>query len=342
MENQRIGNTPENILQQQAWQYAGPENLGGRVVDVEMPAGSTTTMYVCAASGGVFKSTNGGNSWAPIFDGNPSLSIGDLAIAPSDTSILYCGTGEANAGGGSITYDGAGVFKSSNGGASWDYVGLDSTRNTGRIAIDPHNPDRAFAATMGDLFGDTPDRGLYRTTDGGTTWQNVLFANDSTGAIDVVIHPQNTDTVFACLWTRVRRVDRRNYGGASSGIYRSYDGGNTWTKLTNGIPTTYTLGRIGIDISKSSPNILYATLSDSTGAGQDILKSTNNGDSWTVVTNNYSASAYSYWFGRIKIDPLNPNVVYEIDFDVWKTTNGGGSWNTDFFLRSCGSSRSIY
>ena len=143
------------------------------------------------------------------------------AIAPSNSDILYCGTGEANAGGGSLCYDGAGIFKSIDAGTHWSYAGLDVTRNTGRIAIDPKNPDRVFAATMGDLFGNNPDRGLYRTTDGGLTWQNVLFSDDSTGAIDVVIHPLHSDTVFATLWTRVRRPDRRQYGGVASGIYRS-------------------------------------------------------------------------------------------------------------------------
>jgi photosystem II stability/assembly factor-like uncharacterized protein len=315
--------------QMNAWEYAGPENLGGRVVDVEMVPNDFNTMYMCAASGGVFKTTDAGNSWSPIFDNNPSLSIGDLAIAPSNSNILYCGTGEANAGGGSLCYDGAGIFKSTDAGATWNYSGLEITRNTGRIAVDPKNSDRVYAATMGDLFGNNPDRGLYRTTDGGANWQQVLFSDDSTGAIDVVIHPQHTDTIFACMWTRVRRPDRRNYGGRASGIYRSYDGGNTWTKLVLGLPT-YSLGRIGIDISKSNPNVLYAILTDSTGGNAVIAKSVNNGDTWSNVTNNFVPNAYSYWYGRIKIDPTDPGVVYAIDFDLWKTDDGGQNWNQQF------------
>jgi photosystem II stability/assembly factor-like uncharacterized protein len=311
----------------QSWRYAGPENLGGRLVDVEMLPNDFNTVYVCAASGGIFKSTNAGNSWAPIFDNNPSLSIGDLAIAPSNSNILYCGTGEANAGGGSLCYDGAGIFKSTDAGATWNYSGLELTRNTGRIAVDPNNPDRAFAATMGDLFGENPDRGLYRTTDGGNTWQQVLSRNDSTGAIDVVIHPQHGDTVFACLWTRVRRPDRRNYGGPESGIYRSLDGGDTWTRLTQGLPT-YSLGRIGIDISKSNPDILYAIMSDSSGGNSVVMKSVDLGDSWTNVTSNLIPNTYSYWYGRIKIDPVDPDIVYALDLDLWKTDDGGQNWYT--------------
>ncbi len=308
------------------WQFAGCINIGGRITDVEMHASDLQTIYIGAASGGVFKSPDAGNSWFPVFDNQTSLSIGDIAIAPSDPAILYVGTGEANGGGGSLTYDGNGVYKSTDSGLTWTSVGLELTRNTGRMAIDPDNPDRVFAATMGDLFGNNPDRGLYRTTDGGSTWQQVLSTSDSTGAIDVVINPQHPDTVFACLWERVRRPDRRNYGGPSSGIYRSYNGGNTWIKLTNGLPSGVDLGRIGIDISKSNPNILYATVTDYMGAHIGLYKTVNNGDTWTDITNGFSPNAASYWYGRIKVDPVNPDIVYEIDFDLWQTTDGGQNW----------------
>lgn len=311
-----------------SWQYAGPENVGGRITDVEMHPSSMQVMYLCAASGGIFKSINAGTSWLPIFDDQPTLSIGDLAIAPSDPNTLYAGTGEANAGGGSLTYDGMGIFKSDDAGNTWNYAGLDSTRNTGRIAINPFNKDIVYAATMGDLFGNTSQRGIYKTYNGGSSWQQVLFLNDSTGAIDVVVHPQNPDTVYACMWTRVRRPDRRNYGGPASGIYRSYDGGNTWTKLTNGLSIPGNPGRIGIDISQSDPDILFATVTDETGAHQGIFKTINSGDSWTPVGATGGFATYSYWYGRIKIDPVDPDVVFFIDFDLHKSTNGGISWNT--------------
>ncbi len=308
------------------WQFAGPENIGGRITDVEMHSSSLQIMYICAASGGIFKSTNGGVSWLPIFDSQPTLSIGDLAIAPSDANILYAGTGEANAGGGSITYDGMGIYKSDDAGNTWNYAGLDSTRNTGRIAINPFNKDIVYVAAMGDLFGNTAQRGIYKTSDGGTTWQQVLFLNDSTGGIDIVVHPQNPDTVFACMWTRVRRPDRRNYGGPDSGIYRSYDGGISWTKLTNGLSLFGIPGRIGIDISQSNPNILVATFTDDFGAQEGIYKTTDFGDSWTLV-GSAAFTTYSYWFGRIKIDPVDPAILYFIDFDLHKSIDGGLTWN---------------
>lgn len=308
------------------WQYAGPDNIGGRITDVEMHASSFQVMYLCAASGGIFKSTNAGISWLPIFDNQPTLSIGDLAVAPSDANTLYAGTGEANAGGGSITYDGMGIYKSTDAGSTWNYTGLDSTRNTGRIAINPFNKDIVYVAAMGDLFGNTTQRGIYKTSNGGLTWQQSLFLNDSTGAIDIVVHPQHPDTLFACMWTRVRKPERRNYGGPDSGIYRSYDGGVTWTKLTNGLSFPGIPGRIGIDISKTNPNILFATVTNELGAHIGIYKTVDLGNTWVPL--NAFGSSYSYWFGRIKIDPTDPATVYFIDFDMHKSTNGGTSWST--------------
>ena len=308
------------------WKYAGPENIGGRITDVEMHPSSLQVMYLCAASGGIFKSTDGGNIWIPVFDEQSTLSIGDLAIAPSDANRLYAGTGEANGGGGSLTYDGMGVYVSEDGGTTWNHVGLDSTRNTGRIAIHPSNKDIAYVAAMGDLFGDTPQRGLYKTSDGGNNWQQVLFQNDSTGAIDVVIHPLHPDTVFACQWTRVRRPDRRHYGGPASGIYRSFDGGNTWSNLTGALNLPGNAGRIGIDISQTNPDILFATVTDEEGINVGIYKSIDLGTHWAPLLSP-SAGAYSYWYGRIKIDPTNPDIVYFIDFDLYKTIDGGLSWN---------------
>jgi len=314
------------------WQFAGPDNLGGRVSDVEMHSSSQERIYVGAASGGVFKSTDAGNTFVPIFDQQPSLSIGDIAIAPSDANILYVGTGEANGGGGSVTYDGAGVFKSTDAGSTWTSVGLSLTRNVGRIAIDPTDPTRVFVAAMGDLFGKGPDRGIYRTTNGGTTWQKVLFVNDSTGGIDIVINPQKPDTIFATTWERTRTPDNENYGGSSSNIYRSVDGGTTWTILTSGLPdSSPNIGRIGIDLCASSPNVLYAIHADEIGYLDGIYKSTNNGNTWAQINNPSGGSFYSsygWWFGRIRVDPTNSSVVYTGGLSVYKSTNGGSSWST--------------
>ena len=314
----------------QTWQFAGPSNIGGRVSCVAMHPSNLQKMYISSATGGIFKSNDAGTTWFPVFDAQPSLSMGDIAIAPSNAAILYAGTGEPNCGGGSMTYDGMGIYKSIDSGISWTSVGLAATRNTGRIAIHPTNPNIVYVAAMGDLFGDNANRGIYKTTDGGANWTQVLFVSDSTGGIDLVINPTHPDTVFATVWERIRRPDRESYGGATCNIYRSYNGGVTWTILTTGLPSSSaTVGRIGIDISQSNPATLYAIYAQKTGPFQAIYKTINNGDTWTAVNGASLTSMYAtygWWNGRIKIDPTNPNTVYAIGFDVYKTVNGGSTW----------------
>jgi photosystem II stability/assembly factor-like uncharacterized protein len=323
-ESYRMRNT------QQSWKFAGCVNIGGRITDIEMHASDQQTIYAGAATGGVFKSTNAGTSWFPIFDKALSLTIGDIAIAPSNPKIIYVGTGEANGGGGSSTYDGLGVYKSSDAGSTWTYTGLDEIGNTGRIVVHPKDPQKVFVAAMGDLYGKTPDRGIYRTTNGGTTWQKVLFVSDSTGAIDIVINPKNPDTLYAALWERIRTINRETYGGTSCNVYRSFDGGTTWKILANGLPTASSnSGRIGLAISESSPDIVYAIYADKVGSFNGIYKTTNSGNSWTRVNDGALSSmfaTYGWWFGRVHVDPTNPDVVYAIGFDLYKSTNGGSSW----------------
>lgn len=320
----RMGNA------QQSWKFAGCINIGGRITDIEMHASDQQTIYAGAATGGVFKSTNAGTSWFPIFDNSLSLSIGDIAIAPSDPDILYVGTGEANGGGGSSTYDGLGVYKSTDAGSTWAYSGLDEIGNTGRIVINPKDPKKVFVAAMGNLYGKTPNRGIYRTTDGGITWEKVLFVSDSTGAIDIIINPKNPDTLYAALWERIRTINRETYGGVSCNIYRSFDGGTTWEILANGLPaSTNNSGRIGLAISESSPNVVYAIYADKVGLFKGIYKTTNSGNSWARVSDGSLSNmfaTYGWWFGRIHVDPTNPNVVYAIGYDLYKSTNGGSSW----------------
>lgn len=317
------------------WLYAGPNNIGGRIVDIEMHPTNQNIAYLGAASGGIFKTINGGADWLPVFDSQSAMSIGDLAISQSNPDIIFVGTGEPNGGSGSLTYDANGIYKSVDAGVSWNNVGLDSTRMTGKIVINPNNPDTVFAATMGDLYGATPNRGLYRTTDGGITWQKVLFLNDSTGAIDVVINPQNTSIVYAAMWERVRRVNHKRYSGASSGLYKSSDGGTTWTQLTNGLPAPGSdISRIGIDLCNSQPNIVYAKYVDASLTLSGIYKSTDDGASWAATDISsipMTGGSGEYWFGKIKVDPTDPDIVYQIGFDMYKTNDGGSTWFNSFY-----------
>lgn len=317
-----------------AWQFAGPENIGGRVVDIEMNPLNPNTTYLAAATGGIFKSTDGGTNWFPIFDNESTLSIGDIAIAPSDTNIIYAGTGEANGGSGSLTYDANGIYKSTNGGSTWTNIGLNLTRITGKIAVNPTNSNIVFAATMGDLYAPTPNRGLYRTVDGGANWTRVLFGTDSTGAIDVVINPQNPQIVFAALWERTRRPNSKHYYGTSSGLWRSADGGSTWTQLSVGLPPIGGLySRIGVDLCPSHPNVVFVKYLDSNYGLVGVYKSSNGGNSFYQTNDAALISNVGfggYWYGKMKCDPIDSNTVYEIGFDMYKTTDGGNSWFQTF------------
>ncbi len=312
------------------WTPAGPANIGGRISDVELSPTSFDTIYAGAASGGVFKSVDGGQSWTPIFDDALSFSIGDIALDPANPNVVYVGTGEVNAGGGSQTYDGFGLYRSGDAGQSWEHLGLEETHYIARVAVDPQNPQRIYVAAMGKLFGNNPQRGLYRSTDGGQTWEQKLFISDSTGCVDVALNPASPNIVYAATWERVRRPERRSYGGLTCGLYRSGDGGDTWQELTNGLPNNSpAVGRIGIAVSASNPAVLYAIYADNVGYFAGVYKTTNGGDSWARTSDGALGgfyASYGWWFGNIRVDPANPNIAYAMGLDVYKTTNGGQSW----------------
>jgi len=314
------------------WIFSGPTNIGGRITDIEMPLSNMQTIYAGIASGGIFKTTNTGNTWIPVFDQELTLHIGDLAIAKTNENIIYVGTGEANGGGGSVAYDGLGVYKSTNAGNSWIHLGLTNIGNVGKVEIDPNNPDKVYVAAMGKLFANNSERGVFRTTNGGTNWEKVLFISDSTGAIDLAVNPVNSDYLYAAMWERIRRPNRNQYGGITSGIYLSTNGGNNWVELTNGLPSAASLkGRIVITVAASSPNILYAMYATTSGYLQGIYKSTNNGDSWfTLNSSGIYAPSFMWWFGKIYADPTNADKVFITSLDAYYSSDGGNSWNDAF------------
>jgi photosystem II stability/assembly factor-like uncharacterized protein len=236
----------------------GPTVMSGRVVDVAVNEQNPKIFYVGYASGGVFRTVNNGNTFEPIFDHQRALGIGDLALAPSDPNILWVGTGENNAS--RSSYAGAGVYKSTDAGKSWQFAGLDFTQHIGRVVVHPKNPDVVWVAAIGALYAAGPDRGLYKTTDGGKNWKKTLFVNDSTGVIDLVINPQNPDQLWAATWQRLRNAGNFVGNGTGSGIYVSDDGGETWQKSTGSFPEGRYVGRIGLDVCLTKPNILYAVL----------------------------------------------------------------------------------
>lgn len=312
------------------WEEEGPLNIPGRIVDIEGTGAPENKIYACTASGGIFLTENEGDSWIPIFDDQVTLSIGDMDIAASNKDIIYVGTGESNAGGGSLAYDGFGVFRSDDGGISWTPRGLENVGSVGRVAIHPANPDIVYVAAMGTLFAPNDERGIYKTTDGGQSWEQVLFISNITGGIDLAIDPNNPDTVYAALWERSRSPETRDYGGPTSGIYKTTNAGSTWNKLSNGLPNN-DMGRIGIAISESNPDILYTTIADPDGPLLGIYQTTNGGGFWFQKPDDNIASVpFMWWFGRIAIHPKNPSLIYHIGFFTNKSSNGGNSWDPEF------------
>lgn len=308
-----------------SWVNVGPRNIGGRVTAIAVAPNSANRVWIGTADGGVWETTDGGTNWTPRFDSETSLSIGSIAAHPTDPDIVYVGTGEDNGGG--YSYDGDGVYKTTDGGLSWRNLGLAEVRRIGRIALDPADPDRVFVAAGGNWFQKDAHRGIYRSTDGGESWQKVLFVADDAGGIDVAVDPSNPNRVYAAIWQRQSQGTTWTIGGPRSGIWRSLDGGTTWTKLVTGLPAT--AGRIGLGISRSNPATVYAVIITPTGILDGIYRTTNAGDTWAKVSNATAPllfSTYSYYFGNIRVDPSNPNTVYALDVRLLKSTNGGQSF----------------
>ncbi|GIH03034.1 hypothetical protein Rhe02_11010 [Rhizocola hellebori] len=315
---------------QAAWTSLGPTNVGGRVTDIVVDPVRSNTVYAGAASGGVWKSTNGGTSFSYSWNITLPQSVGALAISPA--GVLYAGTGEGNPGGGSVSFPGNGIYRSSDGGVTWTLLGLTGTNRIGRIVIDPADANRIFVAAAGNLFVPGGARGLYRSTDAGATWQLVLAgANSTTGAIDLAI---STTSVYVSMWDHVRTPGTRVYGGVGSGIYRSTDGGATWARLAGGLPASSSnLGRMGIAVSKSTPTRLYAIAANTSGNFLGMWTSTNSGTSWTALTNtgpvSSSQSTFGWWFGRIFVDPVSSSHLWVPGVPMVESTNSGSSWTSN-------------
>ena len=247
-----------SIFKEYPVRNVGPVVMSGRVTDIAVHEQRPSHFYVAYASGGVFETTNSGNTMSPIFDNQGSLTIGDIAISKADNDILWVGTGENNSS--RSSYAGAGVYKSNDGGKSWNFAGLRGSQHIGRIVTHPENADIAWVASMGPLYSMNEVRGIYKTTDGGSNWQKTLSPPDSTGVIDLIIHPENPEILWATTWQRFRQAWNFQEAGNGSAIYKSTDGGESWNKVMEGFPEDDYVGRIGIDVSKSNPDILYAFL----------------------------------------------------------------------------------
>ena len=313
------------------WRNIGPANMSGRITDVEGIPSPSKTFFVAAAAGGVWKTTNNGVTFRPVFDNYGVAAMGDIAIAPSDTNVLYLGTGEPN--GRNSVSPGGGVFKSTDGGLTWAFSGLKETQHIGRIIVHPTNPNVAWVAAVGALWTANRERGLYKTTDGGKTWVNKKYINDSTGFIDVDIHPRDPNVLFAASYQRIRGPYFMYSGGKGSALWKSTDGGETWTEVTGGgFPETMK-GRIEVDISRSNPDIMYAMVEADTmpnprpAAGSraqtrpsGLYRSADGGRTWEKRADD---NVRPFYYSQVRVHPTNPDRVWFSSTPV-KVSNEGG------------------
>lgn len=305
------------------WRMIGPHR-GGRTVGAVGVPSQPNVFYIGVNNGGVWKTTDYGRSWVPIFDEQSTGSIGDIVVAPSNPNTIYVGTGE-----GLQRPDlsvGNGVYKSIDAGKTWINTGLKEGLQIGGMAIDPKDENRVFAAVLGHPYGANSERGVYRTLNGGLSWEKVFYIDDNTGAIQVTIDPGHTNIIYADMWAaRLAPWENGMWSGQGSGLYKSIDGGNTWKKLIHGLPTTAQgLGRIGFCIAPSNSNRLYATVD----AGQfgGIYRSDDAGETWRLLDSDARLWSRGSDFAEIKVDPKNEDIVYSANVVVWKSTDGGLHW----------------
>lgn len=306
------------------WRMIGPFRAGRTVGAVGIPT-QPNVFYIGVNNGGVWKTTDFGRVWTPIFDDQPTGSIGALAIAPSNPEIVYVGSGEGLQRPDLSTGDG--VYRSDNGGKTWTHLGLRDGQQIGQIIVDPTNPNRIFVAVLGHPYGPNTERGVYRSIDGGTSFQKVLYTDENTGAIEVAFDPVNPRTVYADMWAGRQAPWEMgsSFNGPGSGLFKSTDGGDTWRQLGRGLPTIQQgLGRIGFSIAPSNPNRIYATVDAATGAG--VYRSDDAGESWTLATNDPRLWGRGSDFAEIRVHPKNEDIVFVANVASYRSTDGGKTW----------------
>ncbi|MDZ4796431.1 MAG: hypothetical protein SGI83_19340, partial [Bacteroidota bacterium] len=345
-QQQLLQQSPYKNLQ---WRLTGPDTRSGRCTDVAGVTGNPNIMYAAFATGGLWKTTDAGNSWQSLFDKEATLSIGNIAIAPSYNNILYVGTGEANIFRASLP--GIGMYKSTDAGKSFTPIGLESTGTIARVLVHPTNPDRVYVAATGNEWTYNKDRGVYLTQDGGRTWEKILYESEKSGCVDLVMDPVDPNTLYASMWNRIRRRWSDPVPEEGDYIYKTTDGGKSWKIIDKGLPDTKMTGRIGLAVSHSNPNVLYAFVDDHNKKrdpnpgeidsyerkvqkvviGGAIYRSNNKGESWEKMGEIHDffkpfSGTYGWVFGQIRVDPKNENEVYALGVSMGRSEDGGKTW----------------
>ncbi len=347
------GLDPALVLKGLKARAVGPTRQSGRFVDFAVPAGRPHTFYAASASGGLWKTENNGQTFEPLFEREAVCSIGDVAVAPSNADILYLGSGEAN--NSRSTYWGDGVYKSVDAGKTWTNVGLPESHHIGRIVVHPADPGIVYVAALGHLYSENPERGVYKTLDGGRTWTqvlNVTVDGRAVGAVDLVMDPRDPETLYAATYDRFRRPWMWGIGGPGSGVHKTVDGGKTWTRLTNGLPAGI-IGRIGLAVSPKDPQVLYAEVENANKPGMaseeryrevlagkssagmidgEIYRSNDAGATWTKVSPEKRSIGGNpgYYYGQIVVDPNDTETVYILSVGVLASKDGGRTWTAPF------------
>ncbi|MEC9241186.1 MAG: hypothetical protein VYA48_00885, partial [Gemmatimonadota bacterium] len=325
----------ETAISHLQYREIGPALMGGRIADLAVVESKPQVFYVGTGTGGIWRTENHGASWTPLFDDQPTSSIGDVTLDQSNPNLVWVGTGEPQ--NRQSSGWGNGVYKSTDGGNTWRHMGLEETKHVGRILIHPRNPDIVYVAAVGDLWAENEERGVYRTHDGGETWEKVLYVDEHTGAIDLAIDPGDPNTVFAAMYQRRRTGWGFNGGGPGSGLYRTFDGGDSWTELTDGLPEG-DKGRIGVDVFRQDGNVVYALVeAEPRSADQGFrggggpsksgtFRSLNRGDTWEKMSDTDPRPMY---YSQIRIDPSNVDRIYVLGGGLMVSDDGGRTFRSD-------------
>jgi photosystem II stability/assembly factor-like uncharacterized protein len=313
-------------LQATDWTLQGPGNVGGRVNSLIVHPQDPGTLLAGFSGGGIFKTQDGGENWRPVFDEHAELSIGDLTFDPSDPNVVYAGTGDANMP--SYVFNGDGIYKSSDAGEHWQHLGLAQVGVISKIVVHPDNPQTLFVAAMGNPYVRTPERGIYKSTDGGLSWQKVLFVSEQAGASDLLLHPAQPNVLYAAFWDRIRSNRESVIHGPHARIYKSTDGGATWAQLGGGLPSG-PMGRTGLTMSQQNPDKLYAVYVDSFSRVGAVLRTVDGGASWdnlSIVGLENAYADFGWYFGKLRVAPTNDEDLYLLGVQLWRRAPGSTNW----------------